>query len=76
MALTQYDLVRCKDAWDLRTGDKVVATFSNKSDAVNGGKMKRMIGSEGGTVRVHTEIGGIEEERTYPSSRNPRKSPG
>ena len=36
-------------------------------DCVSGGE---------GTVRIDTEIGGFEEERTYPRSKDPRKSAG
>ena len=72
--LTRYDLVRSKDVWDLKSGGKIVATFSTKSEAVNGRKMQRMIGSQGGILYVHTDMGSIEEERTYPSCRGSNKS--
>jgi hypothetical protein len=72
--LTRYDLVRSDGFWDLRAGGKVVASFSTKSDAVNGRKMKRMIGCQGGTLYVHTDVGSVEEERTYPSWRGSTKS--
>jgi hypothetical protein len=72
--LTRYDLIRSRDVWDLKSGGKVVASFSTKYDAVNGRKMKRMIGCQGGTLYVHTEVGNIEEERTYPSWRGSNKS--
>jgi hypothetical protein len=36
-------------------------------DSVSGGE---------GTVRIHTEIGGVEEERTYLRSKGQRKSRG
>jgi hypothetical protein len=71
-ALTLYDLIRTNDAWDLESGGKVIATFSTKSDAVQGQKMKRVIGRGGGTLRIHTELGAIEEERTYPDCRGSR----
>ena len=67
--LTRYDLVRSDGLWDLTAGGKVVASFSTKSDAVNGRKMKRVIGCQGGTLYVHADVGIIEEELTYPSWR-------
>ena len=79
--LTPYDLVKAeKDGWELKTGGKVVGWFATKASALepNGVLQKILDKSSGGegTVRVHTEIGGIEEERTYPRAKDPRKSPG
>jgi hypothetical protein len=78
--LTRYDLVKGKDGWELKTGGRVVGQFERKSQALKPDEevqriLDRLSGGEG-TVRIHTEIGGIEEERTYPRSRDPRKSPG
>ena len=76
--LNRYDLVKAKakDAWELKASGRVVATFATKSEATDGGQLEKAVGKEGGTVRIHTEIGGIEEGRTYPRSKDPRKSPG
>lgn len=30
----------------------------------------------GGTVKIHSRTGRIQEERTYPRSRDPKRSPG
>ena len=76
--LTRYDLVKAKgkDDWELKSSGRVVATFATKTEATDGGQLAKAIGKEGGTVRIHTEIGGIDEERTYPKSKDRRKSPG
>jgi hypothetical protein len=78
--LTRYDLVRGKDGWELKTDGRVVGQFETKGEALERDAalqriLDRLSGGEG-TVRIHTEIGGIEEERTYPRSRDPRKSAG
>jgi hypothetical protein len=76
--LTRYDVVKSgKDGWELKTGGKTVAWRGSKTALVDDlqATLDR-VGDGDGTVRIHTEIGGIEEERTYPRSKDPRKSPG
>jgi hypothetical protein len=77
MTLTRYDLVKAENGWELKAGGKVVARAATKGEIVDDleGTLRR-VGDGEGTVRIHTEIGGIEEERTYPRSKDPRKSPG
>ena len=79
--LSRYDLVKSdKDGWELKSGGNVVGWFATKASALepNGLLQKVLDQTSGGdgTVRIHSEIGGIEEERTYPRSQDPRKSPG
>jgi hypothetical protein len=66
------------DKWDLRkdSTDQLVKSFTKKEQATKGGVLERAVGSDGGSVRIHKEHGGIQEERTYPRSRDPKKSPG
>jgi hypothetical protein len=78
--LARYDLVKGESGWELKSEGQVVGRFASKAKALGrGGPLARLLdklsGGEG-TVRIHTEIGGIEEERTYPRSRDPRKSRG
>lgn len=75
--LTRYDLTKSKQGWELKAGDAVVAKAATKREIVDDleGTLRR-VGNGEGTVRIHTEIGGIEEERTYPRSKDPRKSLG
>ena len=78
--LARYDLVKGDDGWELNAEGRTVGRFPSKERALGrGGAVKKVLnrlsGGEG-TVRIHTEIGGIEEERTYPRSKDPRKSPG
>jgi hypothetical protein len=66
------------DKWDLRSDktDRLVKTFTKKEQATKGGVLERAVGPAGGSVKIHKEHGGIQEERTYPRSRDPKKSPG
>lgn len=61
----------------LKTEGRIVGVFDTKAKSLGrGGPLQRLLNKLSGTVRIHTEIGGIEEERTYPRSRDPRKSLG
>ena len=76
MALKRYDLVKADHGWELMNGGKVVGWFESKKAALEpNGVMQKLLDTEC-TLRIHTEKGGIEEERTYPRSKDPRKSPG
>ena len=78
MALTRYDLVKAeKEGWDLKTGGKPVAWRLSKSALIEDlqSVLDRVSNGEG-SVRIHTASGGIEEERTFPLSKGPRKAPG
>jgi hypothetical protein len=44
------------------------------SSALEGGVLEKLVGE--GTVRIHREDGQLEEERTFPRSKDPRQSPG
>jgi hypothetical protein len=73
--LPRYDLVKGAEGWDLKFEGRTVAKFATKGVAIHGGQLEIAVGGKG-TVRIHTEIGGIEEERTYPRSKDPLKSSG
>lgn len=66
------------DKWDLRkdTSDKLVRSFATKDQATKGGTLERAVGSDGGSVKIQKENGRFQEERTYPGSKDPKKSPG
>lgn len=67
-----------KDDWVLREEGRPRATarYETKAEATAGGELKSALGKEGGSVRIHKESGRIQEERTYPRSRDPRGSKG
>ena len=63
--------------WDLKQDktEKIVKHFETKEDATAGGVLKKAIGGEG-SVKIEKMGGGYEEERTYPSSEDPKRSKG
>ena len=66
-----------KDTWDLRK-DKthnLVRSFATKGAATRGGVLERAVGGEG-SVKIQKENGRFQEERTYPRSKDPRRSKG
>jgi hypothetical protein len=77
--LTRYDLThnKAKDKWELGNATQgVLKSFANKTKATSGGVLSKAIGADGGSVRIHKTDGKIQEERTYPRSADPKKSPG
>ena len=59
-----------REKWILRNdaSEKIVRIFNTKEDATRAGVLRKMIGREGGTVRVLTRDGVFEEERNFPGS--------
>jgi hypothetical protein len=77
--LHRFTLKRNKQlgGWALvdQTGD-ILRIFATKTEALARGELEKVIGKEGGTVRIHRQDGQFAEERTYPRSRDPGASPG
>jgi hypothetical protein len=70
-----YD--KAQDAWQLRNGAKhVVRSFDTKTEAIKGGVLEKTVGTGGGSVQIRKLDGTIQEERTYPGSADPKRSPG
>lgn len=78
MALDKYTLH--KDAqsekWRLEKegSDRAKRVFETKAEALSG--LRDAVGSGGGSVRIRKVDNTIQEERTYPRSKDPRSSPG
>ncbi|KAA0214987.1 MAG: DUF2188 domain-containing protein [Cyanobacteria bacterium CYA] len=66
------------DRWDLVNDatDRTVKSFETKGDATRGGALEKAVGPGGGSVKIQKENGRFQEERTYPGSADPKKSPG
>lgn len=64
--------------WVLRNDatNRIVHIFKTKQNATKGGVMKKLLGKEGGSVKIQKENGRIQEERTYPRKKDPRSSKG
>lgn len=78
--LPQYFLEKDKARgdWTLtRQGaSRVSKRFGTKAEATKGGALSAAVGKAGGSVRIKKENGRIQEERTFPRSRDPKRSPG
>lgn len=80
MNLTRFTLSkdRGREDWKLtndQTG-RVLRRFETKTDATAGGTLRAAIGSKGGSVRIQNQDGRYQEERTFPGSADPKRSPG
>jgi hypothetical protein len=67
-----------RGTWDLTNDatNRKLKSFDTKEDATKRGALKRAVGENGGSVKIQKENGRFQEERTYPRSRDPRKSKG
>ncbi|WP_155263067.1 DUF2188 domain-containing protein [Sphingomonas segetis] len=78
--LPRFDLTKDekRDQWVLKEhgADRAKARFDTKSEATAGGVLGKAVGPGGGSVRIHKEDGKIQEERTFPGSKDPKSSPG
>lgn len=59
-----------------RLHGRTVSSFDTKEEATKGGVLKRAVGSDGGSVKIQKDNGRFQEERTYPGSKDPRRSRG
>ena len=66
-----------KERWELKKDKthELIKAFDIKADATAGGVLKKAIGGTG-SVKIEKENGRYQEERTYPHSADPKKSPG
>lgn len=67
-----------RDDWKLTNdaANRVVRRFETKDEATARGVLRGAVGEGGGSVRIQKENGRYQEERTFPKSRDPRKSQG
>ena len=67
-----------KDDWALTQQGAAQATkrFKTKSEATKRGVLNDALGAQGGSVRIKKQDGKIQEERTFPRSRDPKKTSG
>jgi hypothetical protein len=67
-----------KDDWALRedSSGRVKRRFDSKAKATAGGVLRRTVGPSGGSVKIQKVDGAFQEERTFPRSKDPKRSPG
>jgi len=78
VAIDKYTLHKDAETekWRLeREGsDRAKRVFENKEDALKG--LRAAVGPSGGSVRIRKVDNTIQEERTYPRSKDPKGTPG
>jgi len=78
--LTKFTLEKNErtDRWDLRkdVSHEKIKSFENKGNATKGGVLEKAVRPSGGSVKIQKANGRIQEERTYPGSKDPSRSKG
>lgn len=76
--MNNYHITKSKTGagWDLKKegGDRASLKADTKAEIVKA--TSEFLQGKGGSVKIHKENGQIQEERTYPRSADPKKSPG
>jgi len=67
-----------RDKWELRNdrSDELLKSFATKENATARGALRKALGPDGGSVKIQKLDGHYQEERTFPRSKDPKKSPG
>ena len=78
MTLDKYTLYKGQksDRWRLEKegSNRAKRTFDTKEDALK--NLRGAVGPHGGSVRIRKVDNTIQAERTYPRSKDPKRSPG
>lgn len=74
--MKRIDITKKNDQWVAKSGDKVVAKADTKEAAVQKTAKAARAMPEAVSVKIHKVDGKIQEERTYPSKADPKKSKG
>lgn len=78
MALDKYTLHKDRESekWRLEKegADRARRTYETKDEALK--SLREDVGKAGGSVRIRKVDNTIQEERTYPRSKDPTKSKG
>ena len=74
--MDNYHVTKEDDAWKFgKEGVKrSISTAETKAEAIK--DMRQYMKTHEGSVKIHKENGRIQEERTYPGSKDPRSSKG
>jgi Uncharacterized protein conserved in bacteria (DUF2188) len=76
--MKRFDVIKKQDGWASESGGRTVPNTkaATKAEAVRKAAAAAKKGPEPVSVRIHKTDGGIQEERTYPRSADPRTSKG
>ena len=72
----EYDEKKEKWALEKDSTGKAIKMFDTKDDATKRGALRKVLGEEGGSVKIQKQNGRFQEERTFPKSADPRSSKG
>lgn len=76
MPLDKYDITKRNDEWRLEKSgmNRARRKAPTKTEAMQ--KMQDYMRTHEGSVRIHKANGQIQEERTYPRSKDPKGTKG
>jgi hypothetical protein len=74
--MKNYHLTNKDGEWKFRkeNSQRSIKNFDTKTDALN--FTKDFMNNNGGSLKIHKTDGTLQEERTYPKSKDPRKTKG
>lgn len=74
--MDNYDLKKDGDKWKLQKqkSKRAQKTFDTKEEGMD--YSKEFMKNRGGSLKIRKKDGTIQEERTYPRSKDPKKTPG
>jgi hypothetical protein len=74
--MQNYHIVKNDREWQFKKegADKALITAETKAEAIS--QMREYMEDKVGSVKIHNADGKIQEERTYPRSRDPEESEG
>lgn len=76
--MKRMDIVKKDGEWKAQAGGRTVpgTKAARKADSVRQTAAKAKASPEAISVRIHTQKGRIQEERTYPRAADPRRRKG
>lgn len=74
--MNTYELYKEGDQWKLASqgAERAIKVFSTKEEGMD--FSTDFVAQRGGSLKIKKENGHIQEERTYPRTADPSKSPG
>jgi hypothetical protein len=74
--MDNYELVHKDGEWKFRQfrSERAIKTFETKEEGLK--FSTDYMNDHGGSLKIKKESGEFQEERTYPRSADPRRSPG
>lgn len=74
--MDNYHLTHDDDGWKLKRegAERATKRFDTKEEGMD--FSKKFMRKHSGSLKIHKKDGEIQEERTYPRSADPRRTPG